>query len=168
MSVLDYYYYCPRCGHKTDKKENYMGCPNCTLKFYSNPKPCTAVLLTNSRGEYLLVERAINPKKGFWDLPGGFLEDNENIETGARRELKEELGIEVKELKYFNSYLDTYDYQDINYTTLGIVFLGKIEDDLTIHPDDDVASYKFFKPEEVPFDLLGFESMKQIFSDLNH
>jgi ADP-ribose pyrophosphatase YjhB (NUDIX family) len=52
-----------------------LACANCSLSYYLNPKPCTAVILVNDKGEYLLVERAVDPVKGYWDLPGGFVEE---------------------------------------------------------------------------------------------
>jgi ADP-ribose pyrophosphatase YjhB (NUDIX family) len=166
MSVLDSFSYCPRCSNALTLKTEFLHCPKCGLEFYSNPKPATALILKNSKGEYLLVKRAVDPKKGFWDLPGGFVEDNEDFEVCARRETKEELGIEVKDLKYIGSYLDAYLYQDVVYPTLAVAFLGEVKDSDVLLPDDDVASFAYFKLQDLPFDKLAFESIKQMFDSL--
>jgi 8-oxo-dGTP diphosphatase len=52
-----------------------------------------------NRGKILLVERAKEPLKGYWSLPGGVLETGETLEQGVIREVREETGLEVKPLK---------------------------------------------------------------------
>jgi ADP-ribose pyrophosphatase YjhB (NUDIX family) len=89
--------YCPYCGEKTDKKftegrmRNY--CNACALVLYENPVPATCVVTVDSLDRILLVKRSIEPKAGFWCLPGGFLENGESPEQGALRELMEETKI---------------------------------------------------------------------------
>lgn len=60
---------------------------------YENPFPTTAALIRNPRNEILLVKRAVDPAKGYWCLPGGFLELGESPEQGVLRELKEETNL---------------------------------------------------------------------------
>jgi ADP-ribose pyrophosphatase YjhB (NUDIX family) len=146
--------------------DTYLKCLSCSLHFYSNPKPCTALILTNENNEYLLVKRAVDPRKGFWDLPGGFIEDNENFETGVRREAKEEIGIDIGELTYFGSYYDNYLYQDVSYTTLAVSFTARVPKGAVLKPDDDVESYQYFKLEDIPFKDLAFDSMRTTFKHL--
>lgn len=96
--------YCPRCGNKLEKsrleKRERDFCPACRATSYENPLPATAVVVFNEQRELLLVRRAVEPGKGLWCLPGGFQEIDETPEQCARRELREETGIQgrVQEL----------------------------------------------------------------------
>ena len=69
-------------------------CADCRAPVYENPVPATAVIVFNERQELLLVQRAVEPGKGKWCLPGGFQETDETPEQCALRELREEAGIE--------------------------------------------------------------------------
>ena len=55
----------------------------------------------NADGELLVVTRNRDPAKGTWDLPGGFLDPGETYEQGLRRELREELNLDIFALRYF-------------------------------------------------------------------
>lgn len=68
-------------------------CSACTLILYENPVPATCVVAVDATDRILLVRRNIEPKTGYWCLPGGFLENGETPEQGALRELKEETDI---------------------------------------------------------------------------
>ena len=59
-----------------------------------NPRVVTAVIVEYD-GRVLLQQRAIEPRRGYWTFPGGFLEFGEMPEDGARRETKEEVGLDV-------------------------------------------------------------------------
>lgn len=156
------YRFCPRCGSKADQKlHNLLVCPNCTYNFYINPAPTNAVILENSKGEILLVKRKFEPKKGCLDLPGGFIENGESLEESAKREIREELGIEADEIKYFGSYPDEYLFQGVNIKILGVVLTGKIPDGAAISPADDVEEPTFYKKGKLPIDEIAFESLKK-------
>ena len=143
-----------------------MECPQCGFHFYENPKPCTAVVLQNDAGEYLLVERAVEPKKGYWDFPGGFVEIGETFEESAIREVKEEIGITPQNLKYLGTYTDKYPYRGLVYSTLSVTYVGKISSGKKIKVADDVAGYKFFKKSELSSVEVAFPSLKKIIADL--
>lgn len=92
--------YCPCCAAAlTDKfveGRNRLFCPVCKKPIYENPLPATAAVVINDKDEILLVKRKVEPKKGEWCLPGGFIELGETPEGGCLRELKEEAGIEAE------------------------------------------------------------------------
>lgn len=156
------YSFCPKCGSKSDQKShNLLICPNCSYNFYINPAPTNAIIIENDKGEILLAKRKFEPKKGFLDLPGGFIEIGESAEKSSVREAQEELGVNLSNVKYFSSYPDEYLYQGILIKTLGLTLTANIEGNQKITPSDDVEDVAFYKKDEIPFDEIAFESIKQ-------
>lgn len=156
------YNFCPKCGGETNRKlYNLLVCKKCGFNFYINPSPTNAVILENSKGEILLIKRKFEPMKGYLDLPGGFVESGESLEESSMREVKEELGIDISEVKYFNSYPDEYLFQGVNIKTLGFVLTGTIPDGAVITASDDAEDPTFYKKEDLPIDKIAFESLKQ-------
>jgi ADP-ribose pyrophosphatase YjhB (NUDIX family) len=166
MEVKDAFKFCPRCGSKLEPKDNFLKCGECDLNFYINPKPVTSVILQDKDGRYLFVKRSVEPRKGYWDFPGGFAEENEDFEQSARRETKEELGVDVGKLEYLSTHIDSYLYQEINYRVIGVTFTGRVPDNAVFMPDDDVESYQFFDRDKFPIDKLAWPSMHEMIQKL--
>src|SRR5690606_21634977 len=103
--------------------------------------------------------------RGQIDLLGGFLHYGEDPEEGARREIKEEIGKDVKILDLLGIYMDTYYYQDENISTLNFVYIGVFTDDTEIKVADDVAEV-FWQPiNEVP-EKVAFKVIQESLEDL--
>jgi len=157
------YTFCPNCGSKFIKKPpNLLECNNCHLQFYINPKPTTAILLINQKGEILFVIRKNDPKKGMLDLPGGFVDINETLEDGMVREIQEELGIRISanDLTYLGSTVDEYSYGNIDGRTINAMYHTKLPENESIVPADDVEDFLFIAPNNIPYDKLAFQGMK--------
>lgn len=160
------YSFCPKCGGGTDRKlPNLLVCKNCGYNFYINPAATNAVIVENRKGEILIVTRKFDPKKGYLDLPGGFVEVGESLEKSAERELEEELGITVDEVNYFGSYPDEYLFQGVLIKTLGFILTAKVSDNIKIKVSDDVEKADFFEREKIPFEKIAFESLKLALKD---
>ena len=154
--------YCPSCGKQLEKSKipKLIDCGNCGFHYYINIYPTVAAILENKRGQILLVERKNPPKKGYWDLPGGFLEFNENLENALIRELKEELGVNLRGLSYIGSATDLYPYKGITYNIVVAVYKGTIGD--KIYPADDVASFKFVDKKNYNKNEFAFPGLSKI------
>lgn len=151
--------FCPKCAGALEKKEgNLLLCSSCGFHFYQNPKLCSAVILENNKGEILLVRRFMEPKKGFWDLPGGFVDPDETLEESAIREIKEELGIELPEVRYLSSHYNDYLYEEVNYSCVSGIFTGKFDGEVLVS-DGEISEIKFFPKDQIPWDNIGFEAM---------
>lgn len=155
------YIFCPKCTHKlTKKSKNLFICKHCEFHLYENPRPTNGLIAENEKGEILLVRRLYPPKKGYWDIPGGFVDIGETLEESILREIKEELGVAVTKLRYLTSTSDRYLYKGINYHTLCFFFKGDI-DSKKIIPHDDISEIKFFPKENIPFLRIAFEGVRR-------
>ncbi len=95
--------FCGRCGTPTEMKsdEFAMICPACGLLAYPRISPAVMVLV--SRGDDLLLARSPHFRPGIFSALAGFVEAGETIEHCAVREVREEVGIEIANLRYFRS-----------------------------------------------------------------
>ncbi|WP_417592477.1 NUDIX domain-containing protein [Owenweeksia hongkongensis] len=105
--------------------------------------------------QILLIQRKNDPFKGKWALPGGFVETDENILTGAARELKEETGIEVSEKDlHFIGYFDKPD-RDPRGRVISFAFTAEVSSDTKYQAGDDAKNAQWFYIKELP--ELGFD-----------
>jgi len=165
MKVVNAFKFCPRCQKPLKKTSNRLiDCLSCGFHFYFAPAVTNAAIIENKKGEILLVQRKNHPKKGFWDLPGGFVEFKETIEQSLKREIKEELNINLSKIKYFSSYIGYYFYRGLDYPTLCFVFLAKLGRKTPL-AGDDANKIKFFKKEKIPFKRLAFIEVRNALKD---
>lgn len=161
--------YCPVCGAKLARKKHdhlvRLVCSKCDFVYYQNSKPTASAFIKNKKGELLLVKRAVKPNFGYWDAPGGFLENGEDPVPGLKREMKEELNISLKNIKYFGIYTDFY-FERYNLYTLNIIYTGEIAAG-TLKPQDDVSELKWFKKKDLPMKKLAFRWIKPALKDFS-
>ncbi|MDO8586349.1 MAG: NUDIX domain-containing protein [Armatimonadota bacterium] len=112
-------------------------------------RPCVAVFVEKD-GKVLFAKRAIEPAKGKWDIPGGFVEPREWAESAAAREVLEETGLNVRVTRYLGSLPDVYGRTGI--PTLNFCFVAEVEGG-ELEPQSDVASLSWFGPDEFPEDM---------------
>ncbi len=96
----------------------------------------------------LLIKRKNDPFRNSWALPGGFLEATESLEDGAKRELKEETGVEIERLEQLNTY-GTLD-RDPRGRIISIAFVGILNEKFQIKAGDDAKEVNWFNLEELP------------------
>lgn len=96
----------------------------------------------------LLIKRKGDPFKGKWALPGGFLEENESMDEGAKRELKEETGLEIEELHQIKAFGDLG--RDPRGRTISIAFWGIISTQENVKANDDASAASWFPLNQLP------------------
>lgn len=155
-------YYCPVCGQQSLLRisANKFCCQQCQFTFFQNTAAAVMVAICY-QDELLVAVRAREPGIGMWDLPGGFVDPDESLETAVVRELQEELGIEVSGAKYISSNSNTYRYKDVEYKTCDAFFVVEMDEKPELMAQDDVASVKWVKLSEVDIELFAFESTKK-------
>lgn len=161
--------YCPRCGNSGDfnSKQYAFKCKTCGFHFFLNASAAVTALIFNEKGELLFTRRAIQPAFGMLDLPGGFVDPGESVETAIVREVEEELDLKVMKLDFFGSFPNQYIYSGFVVNTVDCVFKCTIEDFSTITYRDDISGFEFLDVEKVNHEEIAFKSVKAILNSLN-
>jgi len=141
--------FCPMCGGDLSApgKDGGTRCPRCDRTWYRNPAPTVGVALVRD-GRALVTVRAGEPEKGRIDVPGGFLAPEEDALEGLRREVREELGVEIAVADEDCSSFATHRYGDDGIAVLAIGFVGWIVEGEP-RPDDDVADVRWVTADEL-------------------
>ena len=117
---------------------------------YPHPAVTTDCVIFGFDGErlqVLLIERGIEPYKGRWAFPGGFLKMDETAEEGARRELKEETGLDSAYMEQFHTFSTPERDPRERVITIAYYALVKIQE---VKGGDDAASARWFPLDEIP------------------
>jgi ADP-ribose pyrophosphatase YjhB (NUDIX family) len=147
MGVLEGWRVCPRCAHELEPRHGrHLSCPNCGSAYWANSAPAVQGVLERE-GRVLIGRRKIEPRRGHWDLPGGFLEEGETPLDGLRREFLEETGIEIDPVEWLGAAVDPYDSTFV----LGLTWLVVGEGEPVAA--DDVQELAWFGPEDVPREM---------------
>ncbi|HXF83038.1 MAG TPA: NUDIX domain-containing protein [bacterium] len=140
-------------------------CPRCGHVHWQNPKPTVAALIVRDgeRGqEVLLVRRAVEPFRGAWDCPGGYIDPGESPEDALRRECREELGVEIHLEALVGIFPDRYG--DDGEHTLNIYYRARIARGEPV-PASDVAAAAWF-PLDDPPEPIAFPNNRQALAAL--
>ena len=126
-------------------------CDHCGLIHYDNPKIVVGSVVTFEK-KFLLCKRAIDPRKGFWTLPAGFMEHGESVEEGARREAREEANVEI----HIRDVLAIYSIARI--AQVQIMYRAEMKTP-TFSPGIESLDVALFDWDEIPWDELAFPSV---------
>ena len=156
--------FCPYCGKKSFRAsdENYMKCDTCQKKFYINASSAVACIIENCSGEILFTRRAFDPAKGMLDLPGGFINLEETAEDAVKREVKEELNLDIESVQYIGSSPNRYLYEGMVYFTLDMGFKCAVANFEKIQVADDVDGYVFLTQKRIDLQKIAFPSVRNI------
>ena len=153
------YRYCPRCGGGLGRRVLKPGeptrlvCADCEFVFYLDPKvaACTVSVLD---GGIVLLRRSIDPGRGKWVFPGGFVDRGESVADAAVRETREEANLEVSLI----SVLDVYSYP--GHEVVVVVYAAEVRGG-ELSAGDEADEARTFAPERIPWDELAFESTRE-------
>jgi len=151
--------YCPRCSAPLVQAIRFdrlrPTCPDCEWIYFSDPKVAAGVLIERN-GKVLLVRRSVDPFKGFWTLPAGFVDAGEDPACAAERECMEETGFEVK----VTGLIDVLAGQEHPRGADIIIFYRAKILSGDLNPSDDVDQAAFFSRQALP--PLAFASTQKI------
>jgi ADP-ribose pyrophosphatase YjhB (NUDIX family) len=150
--------FCPLCATALrrapvppDQREQAV-CPACEFVFYLNPK-VVAGTIPELDGRILLTRRSINPGRGLWTFPGGFVDFGETVSDAAVRETLEETGLEVD----LTGLLNVYSYPG---SPVIIVYTARVRGG-TLTPCAENDQLEWLAPAEIPWDRLAFDSTRE-------
>ena len=115
---------------------------------YARPAVTVDVILFNDQEELLLIKRDGEPFKGSWAFPGGFVDENEDLEIAARRELLEETCLMGGSFKQIGTY--GKPGRDPRGHTISVVYSGKVIDADLLEAADDASEAKWFSLDDLP------------------
>lgn len=136
--------YCGRCGQLTEMRlqDRSMYCVGCKLSFY--PRLSPAIIVAVVRDSKLLLARSGRHPAGFYSVLAGFVEPGETIEATVKREVHEEVGIHVKNIRYFGSQPWPFP------NSLMLGFTCDYESGEIILADDEISEAAWYAPAELP------------------
>ncbi|MEC8859216.1 MAG: NUDIX hydrolase [Pseudomonadota bacterium] len=153
--------FCPQCAGPIthhippgDDKLRYC-CIPCDKVYYQNPNNVVGTLPV-WQDQVLLCRRAIEPRKGYWTLPAGFLENGETTLEGAIRETHEEAGASLQLPS--DSLYALYNLPVINQV---YVFFRADLASLDFDPGEESLEVKLFREHEVPWDNIAFAVVRK-------
>ncbi|MGC9974072.1 MAG: NUDIX domain-containing protein [Gaiellaceae bacterium] len=162
MAELHGWRLCPRCGAELVVEPTSATCPGCGSRYYANSAPTIGALCEDDLGRLMLVRRAIEPRRGKWDTPGGFLEEGEPPLDGLKRELREETGLEIEPGEFVGSLVDIYgDGPDAPFV-LSLNWTARIVGG-TPAASDDISEIRWFAANELPAEEeIAFPSIARL------
>ncbi|HWE33966.1 MAG TPA: NUDIX domain-containing protein [Solirubrobacteraceae bacterium] len=151
--------FCPRCGVQAEIDfPRRITCRSCGYEAYFNPKPVAAAVPVDGDGRVILLRRGIEPRRGYWTFPGGFVDLGESVEDAARRETMEELSIEIE----LGPLVGVYSRGDERVVL--VVFRARpLGEPTAILPE--ATEVKAFPPDQIPWDELAFWSTERALRD---
>ncbi len=163
MRPVELFRYCPGCGAARDIENQNLSplrCGGCGLVYYFNPTVAAAAFVSDAAGRVLLIRRAKEPSAGKLGVPGGFIDFGESAEEGLRREVREEVGVEIDRIRFLVSFPNAYPYRDVIYPVVDLYFTAVVVNPDDARPLDAVASVEWRSPHDIPDDELAFPSMR--------
>jgi ADP-ribose pyrophosphatase YjhB (NUDIX family) len=150
--------FCPLCAAALgrepvppDQREQAV-CPRCRFIFYLNPK-VVAGTIPEQDGRALLTRRTINPGRGLWVFPSGFVDFGETVTDAAVRETFEETGLQVA----LEGLLNVYSYPG---SPVIIVYRARVMGG-ALTPCAENDALEWMKPAEIPWETLAFPSTRE-------
>lgn len=126
-------------------------CPDCGFISYENPKIVVGAVVT-SGNKFLLCKRAIDPRKGYWTLPAGYMELGETPEEGAAREAFEEATARIR----INALLAVYSVPRISQVQM--IYRASL-DGQHFSPGPESEDVALFEWDEIPWNDIAFPTV---------
>lgn len=152
--------FCPRCGGPVERRtppgddRPRAVCPACGHVHYENPLVVVGTVCL-AGGRVLLCRRAIEPRRGLWTIPAGYLELGETLEEGARREAFEEARV----VPALDGLLAVFSLPHIG--QVQTMFLGRL-DEAVAEPGPETLEVGFFRFDEIPWEELAFPTVRRV------
>jgi ADP-ribose pyrophosphatase YjhB (NUDIX family) len=156
--ALEDLHHCPRCGKPPEiTYPRSIVCRHCGYAAFYNPKPVACALPQTAQGEIWLLRRGFEPNVGKWSMPGGFVDLGESVEDAARREIREEMAIEIDITGLVGVYSRAED------RTVVVVYSAYARG--TPSRTEEALEVRAFAPIDIPWQTLAFWSDERALRD---
>ena len=156
--ALEDIHHCPRCGKTPNISfPRSIACPHCGYAAFYNPKPVACALPQTPSGEIWLLRRGFEPNVGKWSMPGGFVDLGESVEDAAKREIREEMAIEIAITGLVGVYSRAED------RTVVVVYSASALG--TPSRTEEALEVRAFAPTDIPWQTLAFWSDERALRD---
>lgn len=154
--------YCPRCGDAAliNFDDKIFGCSRCGYTYYHNTAVGVSVIV-RCGGRIAWITRATEPGAGLLDLPGGFVEGGESLESAVIREAHEEIGVELVEPRYLFSLPNRYQHHSIQYRSVDVFFGCTVAAPPDFVPNEEAAALHWLALDEVAPERIAFASVRE-------
>ena len=158
--------FCPRCGHgpAAGGGAPVFSCGACGFHLHFNPAVAAGVIVEDGEGRVLLLQRALEPARGSFGLPGGFVDAGEGVEEAIAREAREEAGVEVERLEFVGGWPNLYAWRGLRYPVLDLFFAGRLREGSHAEAGHETDSFVWLRPEEVDPGTLAFATTRAAFA----
>jgi ADP-ribose/FAD diphosphatase len=152
--------YCNRCGQRTEARipegEDRMRrvCTACATVHYENPRMIVGCVVLHG-ARVLLCKRAIEPRRGYWTLPAGFLELGESAMAGAARETDEEAGADVR-------IVAPYAHFDVPHIGQAYILYRAVLREERFAPGPESLDVQLFPFDAIPWGDLAFPVVRHV------
>lgn len=151
--------YCSQCGEPValivpadDDRPRHV-CPSCGSIYYHNPKLVVGCI-PEWDGRILMCRRDIEPRRGYWTLPAGFLENGETAADGARRETFEETGAQVVDVEPYLMVDIVHIHQ------IYMMYRSRLAA-TDFHPTRESSEVKLLEEADIPWDEIAFKVIEK-------
>ncbi|MEH6582733.1 MAG: NUDIX domain-containing protein [Halioglobus sp.] len=162
--------FCPECGGAVERHlvagltRNHWYCQACDERCYDHPMVVVTCFVA-CEDRLLWVQRELEPQRGLWSIPGGFLENGETLAEGAARELHEEAGVLIPA-----SQLQLYMTGTITFINqIYVAFRATVDTDACL-PGVESRDCQYFSRAQCPWDQVAYpqvnDSIIQAYDDL--
>ena len=157
--------FCPRCGRGPAERPeaHVLSCAACGFHYHFNPVVAAGVLVEDGDGRVLFVRRARQPARGLLAFPGGFVDFGETAEGAAKREAREETGLDVFGLAFLGSWPNLYEWKGLTYPVADLYFTGRVRPGSTASARHEVEEILWLRPDEVDQGRLAFPTTRAAF-----
>jgi mutator protein MutT len=153
------YRFCPVCGGPLAMRMLKAGepprlqCERCEFVLYLNPKVAAGAIIALD-GRVVLLRRAVDPEKGKWVFPGGFVDRGETVHGAAVRETREEVNLDVEVTRLVGVY--SYPGNEVAIVVYAARAVGG-----ELCAGDECLEVRTFAPDEIPWGELAFQSTRE-------